>query len=232
MQDNNEIIIENFVAGISADNYDDFDQELDPAKLGQKLVQNNPLRGSVGEYQIYADRHMLLNLVKSKKARPKKYRVSLSYLLAEPEHYKMIAWKWLYACLSLLALTALFVTLVIKDMMPLAYGVTAAAVTFTAAVICALIFVYLMRDEYIFKGEFGGIELFRLENKKPNQKVCDEFLIVLQNAIDKSKANISVANRLVNELKMCRRLKDENIIDEDAYTAARTAIFRHKQYKA
>lgn len=88
-----------------------------------------------------------------------------------------------------------------------------------------------MRDEYIFKSYFGGAKLFLIENKKPTQQEFDNFFINLQQAIDRAQANIPVADRLVDELKMCRRLKDEGIIDEQAYTDARTIIFKHEQYK-
>jgi len=88
-----------------------------------------------------------------------------------------------------------------------------------------------MRNEYIFKSHFGGARLFLIENKKPDQKKFDSFFISLQQAIYKSKARISVSDRLVGELKMCRRLRDEGIIDDKTYTVARTAIFKHEQYK-
>jgi hypothetical protein len=41
-----------------------------------------------------------------------------------------------------------------------------------------------------------------------------------------------VEEQLVGELKMCRRLRDENIIDDAVYTAARTSIFKHQRYRA
>ncbi len=88
-----------------------------------------------------------------------------------------------------------------------------------------------MRDEYVFKSQFGGAKIFLIENKKPEQSTFDSFYIQLQQSIEKAKVGISVSDRLVGELKMCRRLRDENIINDDAYTVARTAIFKHEQYK-
>ena len=74
--------------------------------------------------------------------------------------------------------------------------------------------------------------IFLIENKKPSQQAFDSYFISLQQSIDKAQASISVSDRLVGELKMCRRLRDEGIIDDEAYTIARTAIFKHEQYKS
>lgn len=234
MSDNNEIVIESseFSIDVSPDNYEEFDQELDPAKFGAKLVQENTLKGTLREYQLYAFQHLLLNLRDRKKAVPKKYRINLTYTSPEPEHNKIVVWNWLYGALAATALLGLFIFLGVKEILSVEYSLIGSAITLTAAVICSLIFVYLMRDEYIFKSQFGGIQLFLIDNLKPSQKEFEPFFVGLQHAIEKSQSGVSVADRLVDELKMCRRLKDEGIIDEETYTTARTAIFKHKQYKA
>lgn len=235
MQDNDEIIIESsaFVAAdVSPDNYEEFDQELDPSKLGEKLVQENVLKGTVREYQLYASKYLLLNFIEKKKAPEKKFRINLSYISAEPEHNRVIVWNWLYGALAATALLGLFIYFAIYEVINLEYCLLGGAITLTIAAICTLLFVYLLRDEYIFRSQFGNVRLFLIDNMKPNQKDFDQFFVVLQHAIDKSQSEMPVSDRLVEELKMCRRLKDEGIIDEDAYTMARTAIFKHKQYKS
>lgn len=232
MNDNNEIIIESAAFDVSSDNYESFDQAFDPSKLGEKLVQENTRKGTVREYQFYASRHLLLNFTEKKKAAAKKFRVNLAYISAEPEHNKVIKWNWLYGALVSAALLGLFIYLGIEELLKLEYCLIGAAITLTASVICALMFAYLMRDEFIFKSQFGDIGLFLMDNKKPNQKEFDEFFTRLQAAINHAQSKLSVAESLVEELKMCRRLKDEGIIDEARYTRARTAIFKHKQYQA
>jgi len=226
-----EVIIADTAFDVPTDNYEEFDQEIDPAKLGNKLIQTNTLKGTVREYQKYASRHLLLNFIEKKNAKAKKFRVNLAWLSSEPEHNKVIVWKWLYGALAAGTLTGLCIFLAIKQIVDLEYCILAGTISLTTALICALIFIYLMRDEYIFKGHFGNAKLFLIDNKKPNQSTFDSFFISLQQTIDKTKTDISVSDRLVGELKMCRRLKDEGIIDDQAYTIARTAIFKHKQYK-
>ena len=232
MQDEDEIVIENSVAEALPDNYEEFDHELDPAKFGDKLVQENTLKGTVREYQIYASKYLLLSFIEGKKAAEKKFRINLTYISPEPEHKKVIVWNWLYGALAAAVLFGLFILFAVKEVINLEYCLLGGAISLTIAAICTLIFIYLMRDEYIFKSQFGNIDLFLIDNGKPNQKDFDQFFIVLQQIMDKSQSEMSVANRLVDELKMCRRLKDEMIIDEPAYTAARTAIFKNKQYQS
>ena len=231
MQQTEEVILAGAALDVHSDNYDEFDQELDPGKLGKKLIQTNPRKGSVRQYQLYGEKHLLLDFIEKKHAAEKKFRVNLTCLSSEPEHNKIIIWKWLYRALAAGALAGLFLILAITEVLKLEYCIIAGIITLSTALIFTLIFIYQMRDEYIFNSYFGGAKLFLIENKKPTQQEFDSFFINLQQAIDKAQANIPVADRLVDELKMCRRLKDEGIIDEQAYTDARTIIFKHEQYK-
>lgn len=227
----NEVIIASAACDVPADNYEEFDMEIDPKKLGDKLVQTNSLKGTVREFQLYSDSHLLLSLTKNKKTGTKEFRVNLNCLSSEPVHHKVIPWQWLFAALSSAVLTVLLVFFTINETLPPEYGIIAATVATTAAVIFSLIFIYQMRNEYIFTGQFGHSHLFLIENKKPDQEKFDRFFIKLQQAIDRSKTKTPVSDQLVDELKMCRRLRDEGIIDDDSYTVARTTIFKHQQYK-
>jgi len=226
-----EVIITDTAFDVPVDNYEEFDQEIDPAKLGAKLVQTNSLKGTVRQYQVYAKTHLLLNFTEKKKAEEKKFRVNLAWLGSEPEHNRIIIWKWLYASLAAAALMALSIFFAIEQTLKLEYCIVAATVTLTTSLICILIFFYQMHDKFIFKSQFGNAKLFLIENKKPTQQVFDHYFIGLQQTIDKAQAALSVSERLVGELKMCRRLRDEGIIDDESYTVARTAIFKHDQYK-
>jgi len=226
-----EVIIAGVGFDVPTDNYDEFDHEIDPARLGKKLRQENPLKGSVREYQFYTDTHLLLNFVEKKHARAKFFRVNLACLSPEPERNRLINWNWLYAALAATALAGLCLFLAIQDIVRVEYCAIAGTVFITAALIFFLIFIYLMRDEFIFKSRFGNARLFLIDNKKPEQQAFDHFFISLQQAIDKASSKLTVPEKLIEELKMCRRLRDEGIIDDESYIVARTAIFKHEQYK-
>jgi len=229
--DDDEVIISDTAFDVPTDNYEEFDQEIDPAKLGAKLVQTNSLKGTARQYQVYAKTHLLLNFTEKKKAEEKTFRVNLAWLRPEPEHNRIIIWKWLYASLTAAALTALSIFFLIEQTFKFEYCIVATTITLTASLICILIFFYQMHDEFIFKSQFGNAKLFLIENKKPTQQAFDYYFIGLQQSIDNAQAALSVSERLVGELKMCRRLRDEGIINDESYTIARTAIFKHDQYK-
>ncbi len=226
-----EVIISDTAFDVPVDNYEEFDQELAAGKLGQSLIQENTLKGTRREFQFYADDNLLLSLLTKKKSVAKKYRVNLAWLSSEPEHNKVIIWKWLYGAIASCLLMALSIFLTLNNIVDFLYGAVATTVLITAMLISTLLFFYHMRDEYIFKSRFGDIMLFSIENKKPKQSAFDYFFVNLQQLIDKSQRKLSVTERLVGELKMCRRLRDEGIINDETYTTARTAIFKHEQYK-
>jgi hypothetical protein len=231
MQNDDEIIITGAAYDVPADNYEEFDLEIDQTKLGETLVQTNTLKGTIRKFQFYSDDYLLLDFVKKKKSETKRFRVNLAWLSAEPIHRKVIIWKWLFASLAALASMALCLFFTINEALKTEYGFVAGTASLTVALILLLIFIYHMRNEYTFNSQFGGARLFIIENKRPEQNAFDHFFVKLQQAIDNSKANIPVSDRLVGELKMCRRLSDEGIIDDEAYTVARTRIFKHEQYK-
>jgi len=226
-----EVILAGDPFDMPTDNYEEFDQQIDTSNLGKKLVQVNTLKGTIREYQFYAAHDLLLNFIEKKNAPEKKFRFNLAWVSPDPKHNKVIIWKWLFGALGAFTIACLCLYLAAKNIVPLEYCGVGGLVSVTLACISTLIFIYHMRDEYIFKSHFGGAELFLIENKRPNQTDFDSFFTGLQNTIDKAQSEISITDKLVGELKMCRRLKDEGIITEAQYTAARTIIFKHKQYK-
>ena len=116
-----EVIIANAALGGHASNYEEFDEDIDPLKLGEKLVQTNTLKGTHREYQLYAPRHLLLSFVEKKKAKTKEknFRIDLAWLSSEPDHNKIVVWKWLYAALAAGACAGLFLFLAIAEMLKL-----------------------------------------------------------------------------------------------------------------
>ncbi len=227
-----EVIITSDTLDVPTDNYEEFDQEIDPAKLGDKLTQVNKLKGTCREYRRYANNYLFLNFTEKKNKPEKNYRVNLAWLSSEPTHNKVIVWKWMVFTILSAALTGGSFYLMIEKTFNPDYCLISGIITLSATLIFLLIFVYCMRDEYIFNSYFGGTKLFLIENKKPEQQLFDYFFINLQRTIEQTQSALSISDRLIGELKMCRRLRDEGIINDEAYTIVRTAIFKHKQYKA
>ncbi len=227
-----EVIVASAAYDVPTDNYEEFDQEIDPAKLGDKLVQSNSQKGLLREFQIYDRSHLLVSDGDITGDDVSHYRVNLAWVDAEPKHLKLIDWNWLYAALFFGTITATFVILAITQNLTMDYSMIGGTISFTITMLATLIFIYKLRDEFTFQSYFGGADLFVLENKRPTQTIFDNFFVSLQQAIDHAHAEKSVNDRLVGELKMCRRLRDEGVIDDEVYTAARAVIFKHEQYTA
>ena len=232
MDKEDEVIIGGTVSDVSADNYEEFDNELDPGKLGKRLVQKNSRTGSSRTFQFYSGQNLLLDLIEKKGAAEKKYQIDLAWISAEPLHNRIVIWKWLALAIISAISAGVFFYLGTVQSIPSEVGNIAATIALTLSVIFILSFIYCIRDEYIFRSCFGGANIFLMENKKPDIQTFDSFYLQLQQVIDKSHRELSISDRLIGEMKMCRRLRDEGIIDDASYTRARTAIFSHKEYRS
>ena len=151
MHSGEELVIHGTAFDVPSNNYEDFNQELDQNKLGAKLIQKNPLKGSLREYQYYDSRFLVLNFVDRKHAKAKNFRVNLACLKATPEHYRVFVWKWLYGAIAagILAILSVYLT-TLQSVRP-EYGLAAASITLSTSLICLLTFIYQKRDEYIFR---------------------------------------------------------------------------------
>jgi len=232
LETDEEMIVNDVALGFSADNYDELDEQIDPAKFGVKLVQSNSQKGTLREFQIYDQSRLFVSSGNIKGEPSQKYRINLAWVHPEPHHNKLVDWNWLVAALVFGGLSIMFLVLGLLEMLAIDYCMIGGSISFTLTLLATLIFIYKLRNEFTFFSRFGGADLFVLENKRPSQRIFDGFFIELQQAIEQAQHTESVTDRLVGELKMCRRLKDDGIIDEDTYTNARTAIFQHEQYRA
>ncbi len=227
---NEEVIVANAALGFGDDNYDEFDAELNPAKLGESLLQVNSLKAVNHRFQLYDGKHLLIDVEHKKKRR--QFRVDLALLNAEPVHHRVIEWKWLAISLAGICILVLAIFLVVRQLLGVEIGIALGVVGLGDALLFFAIFLYRMQDDYIFHSRFGGARLFVMENKKPDLRQFEDFLGMLEQRIHKLWRNITIEAALISELKMCRRLRDTQIINEASYTRARTAIFRHERYKA
>lgn len=232
MEEYEEVIVAGSAADVSTDNYEEFDLEINPEKLGETLVQKNTLKGTFRQFQFYARNNLLLNIIDKKSAPEKKFQINLAWLSAEPQHNKIVIWKWLAIAICCAIASGAIAYMATQEMLKLEYCYVIGSITTSLTLVFILLFIYCMRDEYIFKSYFGDAEIFLIDNKKPNLHAFDDFYLKIQQTIDKTHNAISITDRLVGELKMCRRLRDAGIINDETYTRVRTVIFKHKEYKS
>lgn len=231
MEEYEEVIVAGPAADVSTDNYEEFDLEINPDKLSDTLIQKNALKGTNRRFQFYARNNLLLNIIDKKGTPKKQYQINLAWLSAEPQHNKVIIWKWLIIAICCALISGATAYMATQEMLKLEYCYVIGSINTSLALVFTLFFIYCIRDEYIFKSYFGNAEIFLIENKKPNLHSFDSFYLKIQQTIDRAHNTISITDRLVGELKMCRRLRDAGIINDETYTRVRTVIFKHKEYK-
>jgi hypothetical protein len=225
-----DVIVVGAAYDTPSDNYEEFDEQLVPEKLGERIIQTNVMRGSYRAAQFYDGRYLLIRQRDKQKAPEKSYRINLAWCSPDPVHFRQTPWKWFYASAFIFAMIAFDIFLAYKEVISLEWAAYIGTPALTLAIIFMLVFFYYRRDEYIFTSQYGGSRLFTIDNKRPDQQRFDAFLVEIQQTIERLHRRVPVSDQLVGELKMCRRLKDEGIISEQSYTETRSRIFKHSQY--
>jgi len=184
------------------------------------------------QFTIFNDTHCYQS-VKIKHQRKYKFRIDLAYLDPRPFRIRVKPWKWLYACLALLALDAVLIITGWLDTSSINFLGIFTAVT-VVAVMCLLAFFYYSRDKVIFRSQYGRIKLVELINKNPDNARFRSFINKFVMQINKSKTakGLNQNKFLALELRELRRLKDEAIVPEVSYEKAKRVILKHKAFSA
>ncbi|MCP4472575.1 MAG: DUF3810 family protein [Gammaproteobacteria bacterium] len=197
-----------------------------------EFEQVSKLRGIYRQLTVFNDTHCYQS-IKNKHQRKYKYRLNLAYLDPRPFRSRHVAWRWLYASLALWGVDAALI---------FSGSLDSASVIVLGTLICStavalmtlMAFFYLTHDTVYFRSQFGKIRLMDLINNSPDNDSFRAFTNKLVMQINKSKTDSNNDNSqlLASELQQLRRLKDETVIDEDAYESAKRLIFKHDAFKA
>ena len=207
-------------------------EEIPVEHINFEFEQSHKLQGMLRQLSVFNDSHCYQS-IKNKHRRKYKFRLDLAYLDPRPFRLRNIVWNWLYASLALFVLAGVFVFTGWFDQS----SVTSLGI-FTGIIVIALLtlltFFYLSHDTVYFRSQFGKIRLFELANNNPDKESFRDFVNRIVVQINKSKAakNMNQSQLLAAELKELRRLKDENIVPEEAYEKAKLQIFKHEAFKA
>jgi hypothetical protein len=197
-----------------------------------EFEQINKLRGIYRQITVFNDTHCYQS-IKNKHQRKYKYRLNLVYLDPRPFRSRHIAWRWLHGSLALWGVdTALVFSGLLEGASVIALGLFICSTA--VALMTLLAFFYFTHDTVYFRSQFGKIRLMELINNNPDKEKFQDFVNKLVIQINKSKTDSGKDNSqlLAQELQQLRRLKDETVIDEDAYEGAKKLIFRHDAFKA
>jgi len=197
-----------------------------------EFVQTSRLRGSFRQVTVFNNTHCYQS-IKDKHKRKYKYRMDLAYLDPRPFLSRHIAWKWLYASLTLWALDVGLLFSGWLDTSSINFLGLFVGVT-VAASVTLLAFFYNSHDTVYFRSRFGKVRLMELINKNPDKDSFRDFVNKLVVQINKSKTarDKNQSQMLASELQELRRLKDESIVPEKSYEMAKRRIFKHEAFKA
>ena len=204
-------------------------------KIDFEFEQASKMRGVYRKLTIFNGNYCY-QTVKNKHERKYKYRVDLAYLDPRPCRQRHVAWNWLYATLGLGLLTALTIysAWFANWIDPSVYYLIFLVIEFSAIVICLLLFMHKTYDRVIFESQYGRIKFIELLNRYPDKKTFRQFIakFIVQIHTAAKRKGFDQSMFLSRELVELRRLKDETVITEETYEIAKTAILKHRGFRA
>ncbi len=160
-------------------------------------------------------------------------RVNMTYLDARPERQIHIAWDWFFNGLAAVAWA--FVIIYVGEYTDYSishdFMLPVGILLGTFGIIAFLVFYYKTQDRVVYKSYIGQLPVFDLFHM-PRNKAYNNYIDVLEAGINKAqhRDRMSMKYRLVGELKLLRRMKEAGSISIADYEAARSKIFKHKEY--
>lgn len=206
------------------------DEHIAVEKVNFEFDQSNELHGLYRKITVFNDTHCYIT-IKNKHQRKHKYRVDIAYLEAKPYRQRRVAWKWLYACLSLLVLLAVLYFGGQLDTSSIASLGLAVGIV-SVAIMTLIAFFYYTTDRVYFRSQFGKIRLIEFINNNPNKTLFRKFIGNLARQIKAAKAakGHNASQALARELRELRRLNKEKVVPSATYDRAKQRILKHPAF--
>ena len=108
----------------------------------------------------------------------------------------------------------------------LSAGIIALAAVCTT--ICLILLWLSSSRKQVFYTRHGHIPLLEIWVGQPNGKSFRKYVKLLKERIEEAQAKSGLDNeqQLTGEMKMLRRLADENVINKDLYEKAKASLFK------
>lgn len=211
------------------------DQQIILKEVNFELEQSNKIRGFYNKLTIFNGSHCY-QLIRNKHQRKIKFRIDISYLNPLPSRQHKVAWKWLFtaAPFMLVSLVMMYAGLFSETFKPSTYFMTVLISASSISLICILLTIHRSYDKWVFKSEFGNIELINLLNSHPDKDTFKIFTDRLTLQVRKAKLakDTALSECLAGELRELRRLKDETVISAQQYESAKQRIFTHEGFSS
>lgn len=192
----------------------------------ETLVQNQPLNKS-NRITFIDNRTLRIDTQENK--RSSSYRIDVIALKNKHSRQLTFAWKWLAMALIL------FTVLLVESSYSLIFPGTGSWLSILGqslmgllSVACLVYFIKLSHGKYVFNSRHARVPLLEVWSRSPSGKSAKNFLKLIEKRIENAHQhmNLSEEQQLTGEMKMLRRLKDENILKDSAYEAARARLMK------
>jgi hypothetical protein len=206
-------------------------------KVDFEFEQENKLRGFYRKITIFNGNHCYQS-IKNKHQRKYKYRVDLAFLDPRPFRERKIARNWLYSSAVFLVVSLFLIYFGwfsgLLSSSPGVYYSTSTVVCVSVMFLSLLLYFHKSYDKVIFRTHFGKVKLIELINKYPSEtdfrKFLGRFIVQIKKA--RTRKRFTTSKFLARELREIRRLRNETVVTEEEYEAAKTIIFKHDSFKA
>ncbi len=218
--ENEEILLESTRSPV-----DDIDN-VSFENVTQELLQEKILQRRKQFLKIYEDRYIKVERVS--KTKKTSHYTHLMFLSTEPTHEIWTNWcYWHAGVLMLMVSSFLFYAHTNQaDILNTAYLLPGSVLFLAGGVIMIILMFYTHKSSVIFSTVHGQAPVLRLIYNNPSQSdfliFCHYMKLCINQAREKNPHTLT--DSLAMELKEHRRLRDEKVISNDEYEAAKIKI--------
>ncbi|MGD8483573.1 MAG: hypothetical protein PVJ63_06130 [Thioalkalispiraceae bacterium] len=195
-------------------------------ELHNSLVQKRLWHG---ENRLTLREQRTLKIQKTGKIKTSSYMIDIIALDSHSRRVYSMAWPWLAAASVFFVVAFVIFQFpgLLAGLEPV-YAAILAAVMAVCAVACFIVFWLSSSRKQVFYTLQGHIPLVEIWVSQPSRKIFRQYVKSLTEQIQQvqEKAGLSKEQQLTGEMKMLRRLADENILNKEVYEEAKASLFK------
>ena len=191
----------------------------------ETLVQNRVWKKN-NRLTFLDNRTLRIDLQNNKK--DSSYRIDIIALRSKHKRSFSLAWPWLVAAALLIVL--LMTEIQFQFIFPADSWLSTLGLIFIGvlSIVCLGLFFKFSYSRYIFRTRHSKVPLVEIWAGSPSRKAVNNFIKLMEQRIDKAHnhMNLTMDQQLTGEMKMLRRLVEENILQQSLYDSARAKLMK------
>ncbi|MFK5913465.1 MAG: hypothetical protein QM484_03750 [Woeseiaceae bacterium] len=201
---------------------------MNEKKSNSKLLQESSARGEKRTFEIYNNK--FIKVVSNSLVTENHYHLNLSMLAPWPVRHRIISWQWILAVLYFSITTLAFSSYVyyFQESSKLEKLLPFIIIFLLLSLASFLIFLYKSPNVTEFKSRYGNCVVLSLMYNKPNKKDFKDFIeeIKLRSLAASQVVKMDKQQMLEIEMDELRRLRNENVINQQRYADAKARIIQ------